>query len=338
MPAEYRALPTRAQIAALRPSVRTALGRYGLDAVRIRLLLHDFNTSFRIDTADGRRFALRINVHSRREPGNLEAEAAWLGALRNSTIPVPAPVPTVDGRPWTAVWSDVLGREVPVVLMTWLPGRDLDGVLDTAPRSTVIEAVTALGRTMAALHCQAASWRPPSGAWLPALDRVECDRFDRLHPASAPVVHDAADLVRAAIDSVSTTAPVIPLHADLHAGNVKWFRRRIAVFDFDDSAMGVPAQDLAIAAYYLRDDEIAESAMIDGYSSVAEPPDVPPEQFEALVAGRNLQILHDVLGGIGAADRDFAAAYERNTVVKLRAFLASGRYRHDVPGLEAISL
>ncbi|MEY2959417.1 MAG: hypothetical protein RLZZ01_1985, partial [Actinomycetota bacterium] len=201
-----------------------------------------------------------------------------------------------------------------------------------------VEAVRALGRAMAALHEQASTWTPPAGAWLPALDRVETSRFERLGAASSSVVLETATLVQEVIDRVSSSGPTIALHADLHAGNVKWFRRRLAVFDFDDSAMGVPVQDLAIAAYYLRDDGVAESALYDGYAAVRDRPDVTPEEFDALVAGRNLQILHDVLGGIGAADRDFAAAYERNTVVKLRAFLTTGRYRHDVPGLETLSL
>ena len=44
------------------------------------------------------------------------------------------------------------------------------------------------------------------------------------------------------------------LHADLHNSNLKWCRGRLYVFDFDDSAIGVPMQDLAISAYYLRDE------------------------------------------------------------------------------------
>jgi Ser/Thr protein kinase RdoA (MazF antagonist) len=345
--------------ARLRPVVHAALARHAIAPVRIRLLLHGYNTTFRIDTADGDRYALRINVRGRQDPANLDAEAAWLEALHDSPITVPRPIRTIDDRAWSVVWSEALGRPVPVVLMSWLPGRDLDAALpdgdaalpdgDAAlpdgrtPDARALEAIGALGSTMAALHSHAEGWRPPAGARFPALDEIDVAGFERLDARSASVLFEAASVVQTAIDEARRAVPIIALHADLHAGNVKWFRGRIAVFDFDDASLGVPVQDLAIAAYYLRDEPAFEEALFAGYTDVRDRPLVHPDHFEALVAGRNLQILHDVLdgagpGGSGAAARHFAAVYARNTVTKMRAFLSSGSYRHDVPGLEKISL
>lgn len=82
-------------------------------------------------------------------------------------------------------------------------------------------------------------------------------------------------------DEVFAAGPVIPLHADLHGGNLKWRRgvstsstdgevrearpavgldQRAERSILDDAGYGPPALDLAISAYYLRDDEGAEVA------------------------------------------------------------------------------
>ncbi len=82
-------------------------------------------------------------------------------------------------------------------------------------------------------------------------------------------------------------APVQPLHADLHGGNLKWHEGQLAVFDFDDCGLGVPALDLAVAVFYLRgDDPQLEGALTAGYAEVRPLPDVDPGHFEAMIAAR----------------------------------------------------
>lgn len=335
---DYLALTTRAQAARMRRVALAGLADYDLEVARMRLVWHDFNTTFRVDASDGRRFALRVNVNSHKAPANLDAELAWLRALADDTdVPVPAPLPTRSGALRTAARCDILGRDLPVVLMSWLPGRDLD---DGNP-----ESVRALGRTMATMHDHAAGWRPPSGTWFPSLGPVLVDQPNRLaddHPHLDPsgraVLQEAHAVAQAAHDRVIADGPVHALHADLHGGNVKWFRKRIAVFDFDDAVIGAPVQDLAISAYYLRDDDALEAALFRGYAEHRPVPRIDPPTFEAIVAGRNLILVNDVLAGLGAADRDFAPAYIRNTVRKLRSFLDTGVYRHRVEGLEPLDL
>lgn len=334
----YHALTTRAQVARIRRVAEAAIGHYEVEPVRMRLLCHEFNTTFRFDTADGRRFALRVNVNSDKQPGNLDAELAWLAALADEAdVRVPMPLPTRAGEFRTSAWCDELGRDLPVVVMSWLPGKDL---AEGTP-----ESVRALGRTMAVLHEHAAGWEPPPGCWFPSLERVLVDQPDRLadeHPvlgdAGRAVLVAAHDAAQRATDAVLRRGVRHPLHADLHGGNAKWSRGRVAVFDFDDAAVGTPVQDLAISSYYLRDDETLEASLFEGYAEVRPLPDVAPDEFEALLAARNLVLVNDVLAGRGAADRDFGPAYIRNTVTKLAAFLDTGRYRHRVPGLEPISL
>jgi len=141
----------------------------------------------------------------------------------------------------------------------------------------------------------------------------------------------------AVVPDVEDVLPGAGFHADLHAGNLKWWRRRLAVFDFDDAGIGVPAQDLAIAAYYLRPAQDLEQAMLAGYAELRSLPDVTPAEFEAVVASRNLVLLNDVIATEHAEFRAILPNYVANTAVKLRAYLETGVYCHDVGGLLSLS-
>ena len=161
--------------------------------------------------------------------------------------------------------------------------------------------------------------------------------LDREHPLLTAADHVVLDQAFAAIqaqfDAVFAGATRQPLHADLHVWNLKWYRGRLIVFDFDDSGVGVPVQDLAISAYYLRDDAAQEAALLDGYQDVRSLPAFTQAQYEALVASRNLVLLNDVLTTTHAEWIAMLPRYVPNSVTKLRAYLDTGVFRHDVPGL-----
>lgn len=327
---------TRSQVARLRHVAEQALEAYRFEAARLRLLLHGYNTTFRVDTTDGRTFAMRLNVNSRRSDEQLAAEAAWLAALAGDPVvgerlSVPAPEPTRDGALRTAVWCDDLERELPVLVMSWLPGRDL-GVADP-------DSARALGVAMATLHEHGASWSLPPGAALPDVD-APIDEMHAVIASDRSVTSAEQRAVFAATHEQVTgligglradpSMPVAPIHADLHGSNVKWFRKRIAVFDFDDATIGTPVHDLAISLYYLRDDDRAEAALLDGYASVRSLPGYAHEHLEAVVAARNLVLAGDVLTMTTADIRAMAPDYLARSAKKLQAYLDTGRYRHAI--------
>ncbi|MEZ5296070.1 MAG: phosphotransferase [Ilumatobacteraceae bacterium] len=327
---------TRSQVSRLRRVAERAVADYPFDVDRLRLVLHGYNTTFRVDTTDGRTFALRVNVNSRRADEHLAAEAAWLAALGadpvvSERIAVPVPVRTRDGSLRTTAWSDDLEADLPVLVTSWLPGRDL--------REPDSDGAFALGVATATLHDHAARWTLPSGADLPDVDDPIGEMVDVLLANRTITTADQRTVFAAVHDRVASSIavlrddpaiPVTPIHADLHGGNVKWFRRRIAVFDFDDSCIGTPVHDLAISLYYLRDDDPVEDALLAGYASVRPLPTFAPEQLEAIVAARNLVLAGDVLTMTTAEIRAMAPSYLARSVERLRAYLATGRYRHDV--------
>ena len=333
----YDELTMRGQIHRLRQVALAATDAYPFEVRRLRVLLHAYNTTFRVDTADGRRFALRINTNSLKSHANLDAELAWLDAIaRETEIAVPAPQRTSDGSLRTEVWFEPLRRSLPVVVMSWLPGRDLDD------RSH--DGYRALGRTMARLHEHALTWTPPNGAEFPSHDAVLFDipnvlatDHHLLTDTSRAVFAEALARGQQAYADVLAAGPVIPIHADLHGGNAKWLHGRLAVFDFDDAAVGAPAQDLAISAYYLRDDLDGEQVMLDGYAEVRLLPDTSPDDFEAMVAARNVLLANEVLRMSTADMREIAPVFLANSVLRLRSFLDTGVYRREVDGVAPLS-
>jgi Ser/Thr protein kinase RdoA (MazF antagonist) len=325
------------QVSVLRRAALDALADYPLEVARLRLLLHAYNTTFRVDTTDGRRFALRLNTGSRKTAEGLRAEMSWLAALaRDTDLSIPEPVCTTDGRLFAEVHPPAFGRSLPVAVFAWLPGPDLE---DGARPEHLVVA----GRTMAALHAHAERWTLPAGAVLPTLDTILLDIPDHLHdphpeltPAREQVVHAAFDHISNVLLDLPADQPRHVLHADMHLGNMKWHRGRLSVFDFDDCGIGTPLQDLAISSYYLRPQRALEQAMAQGYASVRPLPTCTSEQYEAIVAARSLVLLNDLLVTENAEMRAVLPRYAANTEIKLRHYLDADEFRHDLPGVQKL--
>jgi Ser/Thr protein kinase RdoA (MazF antagonist) len=120
------------------------------------------------------------------------------------------------------------------------------------------------------------------------------------------------------------------IHADLHFGNVKWVDGRLGVFDFDDAGWGVPALDLAISAYYLRDLPGKEAALRSGYASVRPLPECSGAEFESLVAARNFTLLNTVVSSVTSGFDEFAAGYVKTSTRRFQQYLRTGRFELDV--------
>jgi Ser/Thr protein kinase RdoA (MazF antagonist) len=325
MDPSYAALDEDAQVEVLRRVARSAAEGFGLDVRHIALVLHAYNTTFRLDTADGRRLALRVNTNSQSTPANIAAQQAWLHALaRDTDVLVPDPVAALDGAWEVAVDCPEWGGPLTATVASWLDGDDV-GECDE-------EQAVALGRTMAVLHDHAEGFVLPAGADLPLFDEPLFHDRDLLEGAPMPSGH--AEVIRKALtrcrlrfEEVYAGATPIVLHADLHGGNLKWHRGRLAVFDLDDAGLGVPALDLAISTFYLRAaDPAVEAALRQGYAGVRDLPEVSDDQFEALVAARQLLLANSLLASSTASLRAEATDYLDVTVDRLRGWASTGRF------------
>lgn len=334
----FAELSTRAQVHRLRGLALRALEHYPIEVVRLRLLEHGFNTTFRVDAADGSKYALRIDVNRQKPIAALLAEMAWLDAIaRDLDIRVPAPIATHADELFVRERFEPLDTELSIAVMTWLPGKDLG-----APNEA---AVRELGRMAARLHEHATSWTPPAGAEFPDVGAVLMDSPNHLrdeHP-EVPAAHRelmlrTLDHVEPLFDAMLAADTRIPIHADLHSWNVKWLRGAMSVFDFDDAGISVPAHDLSIAAYYLLGDETGANrrALFEGYEEIRKLPPFTAEQFEAALAARTLILMNDILVSTNREILDWIPAFLSNTEIRFNQYLDSGVYRSKLPGTVAI--
>lgn len=331
---EFQALSARAQVMRLRVAAAEALAAWPVHVSRVRLLFHGHNTTFRVECTDGSRCALRLNVNSRKTPAGLLAEMSWMQALAADTdVRLPVPQRTVDGRLTAEVHVPSLGRAIPAALFSWLRGPNLEKVVTPVH-------LRALGRTTAALHTHAERWSLPAGAELPTTDHYWSDTYPML-TATHPTMTDARralfatvlDQVRRVTPLVSATGPHHALHADLHLGNAKWYRGQLSIFDFDDCLWGARVHDLAITTYYIQPHREWVDALLEGYSSVRELPVLPDDQFQTLLAARNLLLIDEMLANENAELAGLMPRFMANSEVRMRHFLATGEFRHDIEGV-----
>lgn len=329
----YDELDEAAQIETLRPVALEAAAAFGLEVQHMEPVLHAYNTTFRVDTVDGHRAAVRVGTNSKSTPANVLAQQAWQEAIATETdVTVPRPLRTASGDWFVTASPAVLDRPVLVTAASWLEGGDARDHGGT-------EWAHSLGRTTALLHRHATGWSLPAGAVLPRFDDPlfgdpeVLPHAAGLSTAERAAVEEGLGRARDAFARVYADADVHPLHADLHGGNLKWHEGRLAVFDFDDAGLGVPVLDLAITTFYLRRSgaEGAEAALRAGYAEVSPLPEVDPADLEALVASRQLLLANDLLGSRTASLRALAEEYLRTTVLRLQHWFDTGGFLLDVP-------
>jgi Ser/Thr protein kinase RdoA (MazF antagonist) len=277
------------QIASMDGCLAEMLGEYDLGEYEAESINHEFNSTFKVTTASGAKFALRINVNSSRTPENLNAEIFWIQAIKSVTVP--KPVLNRAGDAISHGWHDATGRQLAAVLYTWLDGEE--------PGDEPTEdQLFAMGAAMAKLHGEAAGFELPSDAKLPDLTDVfwETANFltgpdSKLTEVEREKVDEVFSRIKHVVSELRGGSSLQPIHADLHPWNVMWNEGTLAVFDFDDSGMGLPIQDLMTSLYYLDAPE-QDAALLAGYASIAPVPEHTPEQRHLLMLQRRLLLLN----------------------------------------------
>jgi Ser/Thr protein kinase RdoA (MazF antagonist) len=315
----------------MRKLAGVALADYDLDVTRIRLITNHFNGIFRVDTADGEKYVLRICRAYETPNGlpKLRSEAHWLAALRRETdIPAPEPLTTRDGKYATTVQAPEVPEPRHCVLFTWLPGRDVGD--DLSPQT-----LAKLGALMARLHVHAASWTPPDDFDITAYDTAfpidPLFMFDDAHvhllpPERRAFFMETADRIQAAIDRLRDCGePMRVLHADLHRWNVRMCRGAMSAFDFQELQWGWPAQDIGTSLYYYhgeRDYPAIYAAFQRGYTQVAPWPEREPGEIDLFVAARGMMLANSLLMDEDPEWRAEAPDYFATTEDRMRAIFA----------------
>lgn len=318
LPAGYASLTADEQVRHLRGLAERAAPDFGIEPVSVELVLHAFNTTFKVTDGSGSTVAVRVNTNSFSTAADVVAQSAWMRDLaRDTAIQVPVPRSTVDGISYVQLEGHL------ITAASWLEGPDVGECGSVQAHE--------LGRTMALMHDHAAGWRLPDGGHLDSFTDPLFGDEDRLRdayaerPADLALLDEAFARCSAAITQAASTEPAHVIHGDLHGGNLKWHESRLAVFDFDDCGIATPSLDLAIATFYLRRlDPSVEEALRAGYDEVRGLPQ--PADFEAIVASRQFLLANDLLRSSTPEFRDQAAAYLDTTIDRLTRWRESGRF------------
>ncbi|NEA33981.1 phosphotransferase [Streptomyces sp. SID13031] len=274
---------TRAQVARIRRTGVRALADYPIDEPRLSFIAHGENTTFRVDSRDGR-FLLRVHRPNRHGPGvdsrvAVGSELAWLTALQADTeLSVPTPVRT-HGAEWTTV-ADGLVCSV----LGWQGGR----MQAANPRPVHFRR---LGGVLARLHDHASGWVPPSG-----FVRMRWDWetfFGNTMEYGGVAAADCWDLlpapVRAQFDEIARRMRTVTaelgsepdafglIHADLHLENALFDGDAVRLIDFDDCGFGYWLYDIAVPLWEYRsrpDHAEIRAALLEGYGEHRELPDL----------------------------------------------------------------
>jgi len=327
-PLGFAEMSQQAQLHGLRSVAMAACHHFGVLPKTMRCINHGFNTTYAVVDDVGAKYALRINTHSLRDRAGLLAEQQWMCALATEPgICVPMPVHTSTGSSFVEIPFAPMHKTLTATLARWLPGR----IVGAKPSR---QQVYQMGVATALLHRHSREWHPTGQAAFPRVNQLLMNSDD--HLTHAPLsripttVRALIDEVRPHIDAVyaqlNAQMSVQPIHADLHTYNMMWHTQQLAVFDFDDAGMGLPIQDLAITLYYLRDIPYADTELWAGYRSVIPDLHVPSAVVEALMMGRGIVLLNDLLVLTNPADYAFVPEFVRRTMLRMQHFMRTGRF------------
>ena len=265
--------------------------RFGVEASSLAPLAGERDQNLRVDTADGRRLLFKIS-NPADGLSTVEMQAAALRHIErvDPGLPVMRVVPDTVGESWAEVRGPD-GRNYPVRLFTFLPGRVTANAVLTA------EAIRAIGQTTARLG------RALRGFFHPAADYEIL--WDLTHAAKLRLllshVSDAArraqvervlDRFEARVEAVLPTLRAQVIHGDMSLDNVllDGDLRVSGIVDFGDMTHAPLVCDLAVSVadvLHGRDDAIdAAEVMIGGYVSVTPLEDEEAALLADLVAAR----------------------------------------------------
>ena len=310
------------QVVALSALASEVSSLYFDEVTSIELVNYEFNATYKV-VSRGFAYAMRINVNSTRSLENLHAEVAFVNFLsKESTIRVPRLCKSRGGESVLSAKMHGLEKAVHVVMYSWLEGVEVGD----EPNE---EQLFALGRSMAQMHNVVQSFSLPDGTSLPKFDEFFWRTKDFLFSSHSKLQVEQREILFHAKNGIDEIVAKlyqddrrIVIHADLHGWNLMWDKGSLGIFDFDDSGIGLPVQDLATALYYLDTPE-QDKAVLDGYRSVRAVPEYSESEMQALLLQRRILLLNYIYETSNKEHQALLPEYLPETLRRAQVFLAS---------------
>lgn len=315
----FEKLTRRGQARRLTAVARAAIEQWPVQVKRLRFLADATNVTWRVDAADGRRYALRVARPGEMDPAQTAAEFAWLVDLaeHHPDLGAPRPMPSRDGRLLVPVGGPGVPGECHCALLTWVPGV-------TPGKASTAADHRRLGALSARLHAAAESFAPPPGFQVARWDRVVYfpqdrpvlfePRFAEWVPADrAPMLKTAWDRCQSVLDAVSALPGQRVLHGDLHPWNVHRVRTTLRPLDFADLIWGHAIQDIAITLFYLRGTDRYDAlrdAFAEGYATVRPYPADDWQTVRGLHMAREMMFCNYIVRALPAYRETLPKRYD----------------------------
>jgi len=258
-----------------------ALLQWNVRPAKVALVSRTENVVFRIDAEEGHAYALRVHRPGYHTLAELESEPLWTTALNAAGVGAPVAEKTRTGGHYAAVGVPGTDEVRHVGLIPWFDGVGLDQMIEQAPDATTRDShFQQLGRLMATMHEQAATWTPPPGFQRHAFDEAglmgEAPFWGRFwdvpeltSPQRAVLIAARSRLHTRLSEYGKDPRTYSMIHADLRSTNVLVAGDQVHVIDFDDAGFGWHLYDVAVALaepYALDSDyEPIRDALVEGY-------------------------------------------------------------------------
>jgi Ser/Thr protein kinase RdoA (MazF antagonist) len=301
----YNELTRLGQLRRIRKLAEAALGAYGLSGARLTFLQYTANIIYRVDVPGPapvvrgqspyvpNRYLLRVLYTSHWE--GIKGEMTWLAALsREAGLPVPQPVPTLEGELLTKITTPAVPEGRIVSLMRWIDGRRLTNGFRPGH-------FRAWGRMIARLHEFSAGWQPPAGFERPVWDwegqlggRYFRCPVEELVASMPEHLQEPFQIVsseaRAVMESLGTGPDAYGLvHADTYPENVLFKAGEAYLIDFEDCGFGYWLWDMAIALSlwpWTEEWHWRRDALLDGYAQVRTLPGSQLQHLDLFMAAQ----------------------------------------------------
>jgi Ser/Thr protein kinase RdoA (MazF antagonist) len=253
-----------------------ALDHYDVGPAEPAFLQHNAGVAYRVETAAGERFVLKIAEPIGDGGGwataGLEASLVWLAALaRESDLVVQEPVPNRLGGLLTAVAVADLAAPFRCSLQRWVEGERVGHVTPDHARL--------IGAAVARLHHHGAT-RVPSvpltaddwgSGWVSerAGDLRGVVELGIVSAEDWRTVERAAERVDRVMAGLGRGPAVWgPIHGDLHHGNLLFHGGEVRLIDFGGFTRTHLAHDVGTAIYHVMyQDTGVRRALLEGYGA-----------------------------------------------------------------------
>ena len=207
------------------------------------------NHVFEMVLPSGARAALRLHRAGYQTAGAIRSELWWCASLAAAGLPVPAVLPTLDGRDLVTLED---GRHASAI--AWMEGEALGeaSLPFQRPLPEVLELYHRLGRLLVQVHRVTDGLTLPDGFTRPRWDLEGLVGATPLwgrfweHPAATPdqrrILIKARDALRERL-----AGEIGLIHADVLRENVLVNGSAVSLIDFDDSGFGFRLHDLGTA-------------------------------------------------------------------------------------------